>query len=101
MTLRKRLESVEERKAFRDYIETKRVFEERSADELEFFALHGYFPEGEVGGCRRDASTCSPGSGRLLRQNGWQVMNGAKAQRNKVSCRQRPVPRGVGREPPR
>jgi hypothetical protein len=49
MTLRKRLESVEERKAFRDYIETKRVFEERSADELEFFALHGYFPEGEGG----------------------------------------------------
>ena len=44
-TIRKRLESVEERKAFRDYIETKRVFEKRSADELEFFAIHGYFPE--------------------------------------------------------
>jgi hypothetical protein len=39
------LESVEERKAFRNYIETKRVFDERSANELKFFALHGYFPE--------------------------------------------------------
>ena len=44
-TIRKRLESVEERKAFRDYIESNRVFEGRSADELEFFAIHGYFPK--------------------------------------------------------
>jgi hypothetical protein len=40
-----RLDSVEERKAFRDYVESNRVFEGRSADELEFFAIHGYFPK--------------------------------------------------------
>ena len=48
-TLRRRLADIEERKAFRDYMEERREFEGRSSDELEFFALFGYFPEAMEG----------------------------------------------------
>jgi hypothetical protein len=44
-TLRKRLDDLEERKAFREFIEDKRQFKGRSQDELRFFSAHGYFPE--------------------------------------------------------
>jgi hypothetical protein len=48
--LSRRLTDIEERKAFRDYMELQRKFEVRSVDELEFFALFGYFPEAMEGG---------------------------------------------------
>jgi ribonuclease I len=44
-TLRKRLADIEERQAFRDWQEGERQFDGRSADELQFFVLHGYWPE--------------------------------------------------------
>jgi len=44
-TLRRRLAEIEEQKAFRDFLECQRKFEGRSQDELEFFAVHGYFSE--------------------------------------------------------
>ena len=49
--LRTRLADIEERHAFRKWQEDQRVFEGRSQDELQFFALYGYFPdslEGEL-----------------------------------------------------
>ena len=48
-TLRRRLTDIEQRKALRDYMEERREFENRSTDELEFFALFGYFPEAMEG----------------------------------------------------
>ena len=50
-TLRSRLADIEERKAFRDWMESQREFEGRSQDELQFFGVYGYFPdslEGEL-----------------------------------------------------
>lgn len=44
-TLRRRLESVEERIAFQQYRESQRQFEGRSVDELSFFCSHGYWRE--------------------------------------------------------
>ena len=44
-TLRRRLADIEEQKAFRDYTESLREFEGRSRDELQFFAVYGYFPD--------------------------------------------------------
>lgn len=44
-TLRKRLADIEEWQAFRDWQESQRQFDGRSKDELQFFALHGYWPE--------------------------------------------------------
>jgi hypothetical protein len=43
-TLRKRLESVEERIALRQHRELQRQFKGRSKDEQEFFCIHGYWP---------------------------------------------------------
>jgi hypothetical protein len=43
--LRKRLEDVEARRAFYDYCETQRQFKGRTRDELQFFSVHGYFPD--------------------------------------------------------
>jgi hypothetical protein len=50
-TLRRRLADIEEREVVRDYIESRRQFEGRSVDELQFFAVYGCFPdalEGEL-----------------------------------------------------
>ena len=50
-TLRRRLADIEEQQAFRKWKENQQVFEGRSQDELQFFALYGYFPdslEGEL-----------------------------------------------------
>jgi hypothetical protein len=44
-TIRKRLDDLEKRDAFRKYIESKRQCEGRSQDDLRFFTTHGYFPE--------------------------------------------------------
>jgi hypothetical protein len=44
--LRNRLGTLEERRAFREYLERKSDFERRSREELEFFATHGFWPEG-------------------------------------------------------
>jgi hypothetical protein len=44
-TLSKRLESLEERKAFREFLDGRHLFAGRTQEELEFFAVHGYFPE--------------------------------------------------------
>jgi hypothetical protein len=44
-TLRRRLANIEEQQAFRKWQENQRVFEGRSQDELQFFALYGYFPD--------------------------------------------------------
>jgi hypothetical protein len=44
-TLRKRLADIEERQAFCDWQEGGRQFDGRSEDELDFFALHGSWPE--------------------------------------------------------
>jgi hypothetical protein len=49
--LRRRLTDVEDRQAVRDWQEDQRRFEGRSQDELQFFAVYGYFPdclEGEL-----------------------------------------------------
>ena len=44
-TLRKRLESVEERIALQQHRELQRQFRGRSEDEQMFFCTHGYWPE--------------------------------------------------------
>ena len=44
-TLRKRLADIEEWRAFRDWQESQRQFDGRSEDEMQFFVLHGYWPE--------------------------------------------------------
>jgi ribonuclease I len=44
-TLRKRLESVEERIALQQHRELQRQLKGRSKDEQEFFCIHGYWPE--------------------------------------------------------
>ena len=44
-TLRKRLDSVEERIAIQQYRELQRQFQGRSCDEKSFFIIHGYWPE--------------------------------------------------------
>ena len=48
-TFRRRLTDIEERKAFRDYMEAERMFDGRSQGELQFFAVYGYFPEAAEG----------------------------------------------------
>ena len=50
-TLRGRLANIEEQQAFCKWQEDQREFGGRSHDELQFFALYGYFPdslEGEL-----------------------------------------------------
>ena len=44
-TLRKRLDSVEERIALQQHRELQRQFKGRSEDEQSFFCTHGYWPE--------------------------------------------------------
>jgi hypothetical protein len=44
-TFRKRLTDIEERRAFRDWQDGLRQFEGKTPDELNFLAVHGYFPE--------------------------------------------------------
>jgi hypothetical protein len=44
-TLRKRLESVEDRIALQQRRELQRQFESRSEGEQTFFCIHGYWPE--------------------------------------------------------
>lgn len=44
-TLKKRVEQVEERTAFEDFKQTQREFEGRPREELEFFAVYGYWPD--------------------------------------------------------
>jgi hypothetical protein len=44
-TLRRRLADIEEQQAFRKWQENQREFEGRSQDELQFFAVYGYFPD--------------------------------------------------------
>jgi hypothetical protein len=44
-TLQKRLSDLEERKAFHRFLEYEREFKGRSERELNFFAVHGFFPE--------------------------------------------------------
>ena len=44
-TLRRRLADIEERQAFRDWRDGLRQLEGRSADELQFFGVYGYFPD--------------------------------------------------------
>jgi hypothetical protein len=44
-TLRKRLESVEDRIAIQQHRELLRQFEGRSLDEQSFFCIHGYWPD--------------------------------------------------------
>ncbi len=41
----RRLDRLEERKAFEEFLESKAEFDGRSEDEMQFFALHGYRPE--------------------------------------------------------
>jgi hypothetical protein len=41
----RRLDKLEERKAFEEFLESKAEFDGRSEDELDFFALHGNWPE--------------------------------------------------------
>lgn len=43
--IRKRLDDIEHRKAFREFTDAQRQFDGRSKDELRFFSIHGYFPE--------------------------------------------------------
>ena len=43
--LSRRLNTLEERKALGEYLDLRREFDTRTTEELEFFALHGYFPE--------------------------------------------------------
>ena len=49
-TFRKRLADIEEWQAFRDWQESQRLFHGRSEDEMQFFVLHGYWPE-NAGSC--------------------------------------------------
>ena len=44
-TLRKRMDDIEDRKAFREFVENQRQLNRRSRDELLFLAVHGYFAE--------------------------------------------------------
>ena len=44
-TLKKRLDSVEERANFRQHIALVRQVEGRPPDELSFFCIHGFWPE--------------------------------------------------------
>jgi len=44
-TLRKRLDSVEDRIAIQQHREIQRQFKGRSSDERSFFIVHGYWPE--------------------------------------------------------
>jgi ribonuclease I len=44
-TLRKRLDTVEDRIAIQQHRELQRQFEGRSEDEQSFFIVHGYWPE--------------------------------------------------------
>jgi hypothetical protein len=44
-TFGRRLDRLEERKAFHEFLEEKAQFDGRSRDELQFFALYGYWPE--------------------------------------------------------
>jgi hypothetical protein len=41
----RRLDKLEERKAFEEFLEKKAEFGDRSKDELQFYTLHGYWPE--------------------------------------------------------
>ena len=43
--VRKRLDRLEERKAFQEFNEEKAPFAGRSRDESQFLGLHGYWPE--------------------------------------------------------
>ena len=47
-TLRKRLDSVEERTALQQHRELQRQFKGRSEDEQSFFCIHGYWPENAI-----------------------------------------------------
>ena len=44
-TLKKRLDTVEDRIAIRQYRDLERQFKGRSKDEQSFFCIHGYWPE--------------------------------------------------------
>jgi hypothetical protein len=44
-SISKRLDEVEGRRAFREFIDAKRQLEGRAREELSFLAVHGYFPE--------------------------------------------------------
>jgi ribonuclease I len=44
-TLRKRLDTVEDRIAIQQHRELQRQFKGRSGDEESFFCIHGYWPE--------------------------------------------------------
>lgn len=44
-TIRKRLSEVEDRRAFKEFKAGRRQFRGRTKEELEFLAIHGYFPE--------------------------------------------------------
>ena len=44
-TLGRRLETLEERKAFREFLDGRRQYQGRPKEELEFLAVHGYWPE--------------------------------------------------------
>ena len=48
-TLCRRLADIEEQQAFRKWQEHQRAFDDRAQDELQFFALFGYFPEAMQG----------------------------------------------------
>jgi hypothetical protein len=41
----KRLDNLEQRKAFQEFLESRAQFEGRSQEELLFFTLNGYWPE--------------------------------------------------------
>jgi hypothetical protein len=45
--LARRLDKLEERKAFQEFLESQAQVDGRSEDELKFFALHGYWPENQ------------------------------------------------------
>jgi hypothetical protein len=44
-TMRRRLESVEDRIVLQQHRELQRQFQGRSGDEQSFFCIHGYWPE--------------------------------------------------------
>ena len=67
---RKRLVDVEERQAVRDYRESQREFEGRTHDELRFFTVYGYFPEGMEGQLPQRQEFTVGGFGWLPPQNG-------------------------------